>query len=621
MTSRSTLGLVALLLAGCSPALGRVLVTVVFEGETRTQCIKASAQNASGSATNANPAALARGGKDTLRIGLGETADLLGEVRVSISRFSTPDCSGTAFSVESKTTELVHGAALATLEFRFVGNGDGGIDGGTDGGSDGGLDPGCDTATCRNLPGECELLPATGCQGDGGCRFSFKASQTACGDGGVCNTMGVCIDDVCSVSPNGTTCNDGVSCTPTSTCQAQRCVGTCAAPPVCNAPVTPLTCDPVMVNSCAVQAANDLGSCGVAGNLCLDGGCVPWLQFLPLNFPTFAIDVTYPSASWVLTSPDGGTCETVISTSGAAASVTRGDCGSPVITSAVNDAGVSVITTRGLDVGPNARLHFVGDRPVQLVVVGDASIRGVVSVAPLIAAVQPAGSPSTMCAAAQPGTANQQGGGGGGFGSTGGRGGETGGLGGGNTAGLTPLRGGCPGAPGFRPAGMSAPGLGGGALQLIVADTLTMMGGVVTASGGGGAAGTGDNEGAGGGGSGGTVIIEARNINLTGGAVTANGGGGGEGGDTGQTSENGALGPIASASSAPAANAGGSNGGAGGIGGDNGTQIGGDGSSSGSRGGGGGGGAVGVVFIRGTVSCTRGGGIISGAQPTPFTCN
>ncbi len=619
MTFRSTPCLVALLLAGCSPALGRVLVTVVFENETRTQCIKASAANASGSLNNATPASLARGGKDTLRIGLGETADLVGEVRVNIARFSRPDCSGTAFDTQSKTAELVRGAELATLEFRFIG--EGGMDGGSDGGFDGGSDAGCDTSACGNTPGDCELPVAMGCQGDGGCRFTFKASQTSCGDAGVCNSMGVCIADVCSVWPNGTACNDGFPCTPTSSCQNGQCVGACAAPPFCNAPVTPLTCDLATPASCAVRPTNEGGSCGAVGNLCLDGGCLPWLQLTPRNFPTQLTDVAYPTASWVLASPDGGVCDTVISTSGAAASVMQADCGAPVITSIVNDAGVSVITTRGLDVGPNARLHFVGARPVQLVVVGDASIRGVVSVAPLFAGIQPAGSPSASCAAAQPGTANKQGGGGGGFGSTGGRGGDGGGLGGGATATLSPLRAGCSGAAGFRPSGMSLPGRGGGALQLIVADTLTMAGGVVTASGGGGAAGTGDNEGGGGGGSGGTVIIEARLINLTGGAVTANGGGGGEGGDTGQTSANGALGPIASASAAPAANDPSSSGGAGGIGGDNGTLNGNDGNGGSSQGGGGGGGSAGVVFIRGTVSCTRGGGVISGAQPTPFTCN
>ncbi|MDP2272132.1 MAG: hypothetical protein Q8N23_07005 [Archangium sp.] len=606
-------------MTGCSPALGRVLVTVVFENETRTQCIRASAGNASGGSINANPASLSRGGKDTLRIGLGETAELVGEVRVTIARFSTPDCSGTAFDTASKTAEVVRGASLATLEFRFVGQGN--TDGGTDGGSDGGFDAGCDTAACGNPPGECELPQATGCQGDGGCRFTFKAAQTACGDAGVCNTMGVCVADVCSVSPNGSACNDGLPCTPTSSCQNAQCVGACAAPPSCNAPVTPLTCDLATPTSCAIRPTNEGGSCGAVGNLCLDGGCLPWLQLTPLNFPTRLADVAYPTASWVLASPDGGACDTVISTSGAAATVMQGDCGSPSITSVVNDAGVSVITTLGLDVAPGARLHFVGARPVQLVVVGDASIRGVVTVAPLIAGVQPAGSPAASCVAALPGTANQQGGGGGGFGSTGGRGGDSGGQGGGNTATLTPLRAGCAGAAGFRPAGMSLPGQGGGALQLIVADTLTMPGGVVTASGGGGSAGTGDNEGGGGGGSGGTVIIEARNIDLTGGAVTANGGGGGQGGDTGETSANGALGPIASVTAAGAANAASSSGGSGGIGGDNGTQNGGAGSGGGSRGGGGGGGAAGVIFIRGTVSCTRGGGVISGAQPMPFTCN
>ena len=40
MTSRSDLPWLILLLAGCSSDLGRVKITVVFENETRTQCIK-----------------------------------------------------------------------------------------------------------------------------------------------------------------------------------------------------------------------------------------------------------------------------------------------------------------------------------------------------------------------------------------------------------------------------------------------------------------------------------------------------------------------------------------------------------------------------------------------------
>ncbi len=60
MTFRGSLVCLVLLLAGCAPPLGRVLVTVVFENETRTQCIRASARNASGGSVNATPPTLAR---------------------------------------------------------------------------------------------------------------------------------------------------------------------------------------------------------------------------------------------------------------------------------------------------------------------------------------------------------------------------------------------------------------------------------------------------------------------------------------------------------------------------------------------------------------------------------
>ena len=620
MTSRSAIVGLVLLLTGCGSPLGRVLVTIVFENETRTQCIKAFAKNAAGAQATSTPSAIPRAGKDTLLIGLGETKELVGEVKVTVSRFSSADCSGTAFASETKTTQIVHNGPTAQLEFRFGDPGDGGVDGGLDAGpGDAGVDAGCDVAACGNAPGECEVAPATGCQGDGGCRFGFRAAQTAC-TGGVCNSMGSCIANVCAVLPAGSSCDDGLMCTPTSTCSSGQCRGTCPAPPQCNLPVQPVMCDSVTPTACALRPTNDLAGCGPAGSFCLDGGCMPWIVFSPANFPSTLATVPYPTAPWTLASPDGGDCDTIISTSGPAATVTQGDCGSPTITSTVDDAGVSVITMTGLDVGATARLHFEGTRPVQLLVLGDANVRGLISVSPLLPGQLPAGTQPLSCSAVLPGAGNKQGGGGGAFGGSGGRGGEAGGQGGAATSAVIPLRGGCAGANGFRPAGVSAPGTGGGAIQLIVADTLTLSG-VVTASGGGGAPGTADNEGAGGGGSGGMVIVEARIINLTGGAITANGGGGGEGGETGVTSDPGANGPMRLATAAPAADNAGSTGGIGGLGGDNSQVNGGNGGNSGgAKGGGGGGGSAGVVLVRAN-PCTKGTGVISGAQPTAFNCN
>lgn len=602
------------LVTGCAPPLGRVLVTVVFENETRTQCIKASARNASGASINSNPSSLPREGKDTLRIGLGETGDLAGELQVTISRFSTPDCGGTAFDTETQAITVVRGAPTATLEFRFIGMT--AVDGGSDGGADAGPDAGCDVGACGNAPRECELAPAIGCSADGGCRFSFRSMLTPCGDGGVCNSMGACIANLCAVAAPGTTCDDDLPCTATSSCVSGVCQGTCGAPPLCKLLVQPFTCDLVTPTACQLRNGPDDVSCGAA-SLCFDGGCTPWLPFAPLNFTSTPSNTPYPTGPWNLASPDGGVCDTVISTAGSTAAQQLGACGSPPLTSTINDAGVMVITATGLDVGPNARLHFVGDKPVQLVVLGSASIRGVVSVAPLLGQ-RPAGSDPVSCIDASAGMNARQAGGGGGFGGTGGLGGEGGASGGGAAPSLTPFRGGCPGAHGFRvDGGISPPGLGGGALHLIVADNLSLDGGIVTASGGGGEGGALDDEGAGGGGSGGTVILEARNINLNNGALTANGGGGGEGGAASGAGLAGALGPISSQNAAPAADGPG-NGGVGGVGGDNATPNGGvGGTPGGARGGGGGGGSVGVVYLEshgGT--CTRGNGVISGNAST-----
>ncbi len=614
--------LLILALAACAPPLGAVRVAVIFENESRTQCIKASVRNASGASVNANPASLPRDGKDSLVIGLSETAELLGELRVTIARFSSADCSGTAFGSETKVISLVHGGPTAMLEFRYTGeSSDGGVDGGVDAGAqDSGIDAGCNTSACANAPGDCEQGAALGCGGDGGCRFAFKAMQTSCGDGGVCNSMGSCLSNVCAVVAPGTTCNDQLPCTLTSSCQAGACQGQCAVPPQCKALTQPLSCDAVTSSVCAMRADADFTNCTlVNGGRCFDGGCLPWLGFTPLNFPTTIADVPYPTGAWVLANQDGGSCDTIIDTSGTTAMLTSSDCGAVSLTSALNDAGVMVITNQGLDVGPGARLHFIGTRPVQLVVIGNATIRGLVSVAPLLAAPQvPAGTNPSSCNAVA-GIASRAGGGGGGFGGTGGNGGQSGGSGGSASSSVTPLRGGCPGAAGYRSGSMIPGGTGGGALQLIVADSLTMNGGTVAAAGGGGVQGTADTEGGGGGGSGGMVIIEARMIDLNGGAVTANGGGGGEGGDSGGTSAPGAPGPLRSVSAAPAANT--ASGGVGGVGGDNGAPNAGNGGGAGNpRGGGGGGGSAGVVFIRGATSCARGNGIISGSRPMTLSC-
>lgn len=224
------------------------------------------------------------------------------------------------------------------------------------------------------------------------------------------------------------------------------------------------------------------------------------------------------------------------------------------------------------------------------------------------------------------------GGGGGGFGDIGGTGGVSsagsspgeGGATGGDAA-LIPLRAGCAGGRGGRaitpgPFG----GVGGGAVQVSAAQTLS-VGSFITASGAGGGGGNVGN-GGGGGGSGGGVLLEGDFVSVTMlGAVTANGGGGGEGGtEKGCNCADGADGD--SNSGVPAAGGSGT-----GMGSGDGGNGGADGASAGDGldgndmlgGGGGGGGSVGRIRINAGRACTVGGAVFSpaptsnGAQGCP----
>jgi hypothetical protein len=622
MRLRLTPVLLLACLSACSPQPGRLRITVVFENETQTQCIRPTARSSAGVTAPGQPPTVRRPmNTDTLLIGLSENADLKGEVTVRIVGYATADCTGMETFDEEKSATISRGGEVAMLQFvvRGVENGDGGVDGGTDAGTDGGVDAGCNPSACLNAPGSCEGLPATGCAGDGGCRFTITP-MAACGDAGACNASGACVP-ACSVRPLNAPCDDGLLCTTASACTSMMtCVGTaCPGAPQCQELVTPLTtCSASDPLACATTPSPDDESCTTQpSSRCLAGQCQPWLPFQPRNFDGGITSVTYPATAWTL--GDGGVCDTVISTSGPAATVLDGGCGSPAITSTVDAAGNSVITMTGLDVATNARLHFVGTRPVQLLVLGDATVRGLVSVSPTVAGLQPAGANASGCSTAQNGDAADEGGGGGGFGGAGEVGGNSGGAGGlPNSSTDLPLRGGCPGGNGFRNSGNSAGGVGGGALQMIVRGVLVVSG-TIAAAGGGGSPGTSDGEGGGGGGSGGTVILEASAVNLNGGFVTANGGGGGEGGDTGSTSQRGSDGLLSSASRAPGgSSSNGGNGGSGGSDADPGGQVGASGTSS--RGGGGGGGGAGVIFVGARMTCVRGSGVLSGFKPTTVVC-
>ncbi|MFO0597508.1 MAG: hypothetical protein U0228_19540 [Myxococcaceae bacterium] len=606
----ASLALAVGVVAGCGSTLGRAQVHIVFDQETVTKCVKVSARKGTGASIAASPAALDRGMRDELLIGIGETKELTGEVLVTVRRFDRAGCPGTELSAETKSVTLVPGAG-AMLEFRY-GGGDAGVDGGDDGGVDGGTDGGCDTSAC--VPGVCQSgTPACGCV------YARASAGTPC-DGGLCSASGTCEANPCAALADNMPCDIGLTCTSNSRCFAGQCVGMCSNTAGPCQQLDPSSCD--SPTDCHVRAANEGANCGTGG-VCRSGACFQWLTFAPqFDLRASRSAVPIPDAGWVLTSSDGGPCDTIIDTSGATPTVVQADCGQPAIFSLVDDAGVAVMLNSGVFVGPNARLHFVGARPAQVIVLGDALINGLISVAPTTA-FPPAGVDPAACTVVPNGVVSREGGGGGGFGGFGGkRGNNNVGLAGINPT-LDPLRGGCTGGTGFSAVSAIDGGSGGGAIDLIVAGTLLIKdGGVVSASGGGGAGAHVDDEGGGGGGSGGTVILEAKIVDFRGGAVTSNGGGGAEGGGTSGTPASGAPGPLNVAARAAGGNAG-TNAGAGGRGGDNNTPAGEDGANNAQHGGGGGGGGVGVIFIKGHTSCTgvNSGGVISGAQPTSLSCN
>lgn len=141
-----------------------------------------------------------------------------------------------------------------------------------------------------------------------------------------------------------------------------------------------------------------------------------------------------------------------------------------------------------------------------------------------------------------------RGGSGGGYGGAGGDGGDAKGttrVAGGTANGtdsISPLRGGCSGGRGGRPAlsffrdGASGGGAGGGAIQLVARTSITVSGTLSAPGHGGGTYYTpscGTNQAGGsGGGSGGSIFLESPSISVTG-NISALGGAGGEGRDRG----------------------------------------------------------------------------------------
>jgi hypothetical protein len=234
---------------------------------------------------------------------------------------------------------------------------------------------------------------------------------------------------------------------------------------------------------------------------------------------------------------------------------------------------VLVVVMSSLSIDATSTLKLEGSRPIVLLVEGDATIAGTIDASAQGNVPGPGGSNETVCGAStgitgSPGATSGMtslgsgGGSGGGFGSAGSLGAASGSgmtvpsVAGGVAAAvdpaLSPLRGGCRGGlGGAKSVGVHAsPGAGGGAVQLSVADRLSLSG-VIHAGGGGGAPGVSSLSGGGGGGSGGAILIEADSISIDAGAVIAANGGAGGGGQSQNTLDSTAGGNgAASASSA-----------------------------------------------------------------------
>jgi hypothetical protein len=196
-----------------------------------------------------------------------------------------------------------------------------------------------------------------------------------------------------------------------------------------------------------------------------------------------------------------------------------------------------ILRATSLNVAVGNTLKLNGTVPVIIAVKGSATIDGIID-ASAIGAVAGAGGSSTLSCASPGGTGQDgpttggivRGGGGGGFGTVGGLGGGMTSSTGGKTHGqpnLVPLRGGCSGGRGGRPAAclvtdpIPAAGAGGGAFQLSVAGKLTItVDGRLLANGGVGTDAApclstpANYIAASGGGSGGAILVEASAFSL-----------------------------------------------------------------------------------------------------------
>jgi hypothetical protein len=439
------------------------------------------------------------------------------------------------------------------------------------------------TANCTDA---CPSDPAKVALGACGCGV---ADTDGDGDGTPnCNDM--CPTNPAKVAPG--MCGCGTADTDSDNDGTANCNDLCPsdpqrqAPP-CAFPYAPTNYDPGMLNYVAAPVVN------------LD--CSPTID-------TSTLAVT----GWC-----GGTTPTL---------VTRTQSGGPE---------VAVLATRDFTLVAGRTLRVIGSRPLIISINGNASILGNVNARG--AGAQPGAGGNSACSAGaigdngghdSGGDEGSAGGAGGAYVTPGGGGGDgNGGPGGAaastveSTATLA-LRGGCQGGNGGGSGGGRQGGGGGGGIELSVAGTLTMSGAGarISTSGGAGARGSSDEDGGGGGGSGGMVLVEANALNITGGWVTANGGGAASGNATNAVNgANGSDGLDNGSGTTPGGAGQGDGGGGGGVGAgaSAGAGSGGDGNTYfffiGGAGGGGGGGGRGRIHYRGVTSCNLGGSSSPGA--------
>jgi hypothetical protein len=225
-------------------------------------------------------------------------------------------------------------------------------------------------------------------------------------------------------------------------------------------------------------------------------------------------------------------------------------------------AGVEACVVPAFSASIAGTLRATGPYPIVIAVFDQITVNGTIDVSSIsgassgtFGASAGAGSDPASCPVLDGGGGIllQAGGGGGGgsFAIAGGKGGNAQSATSGGAAGpvvdVKALRGGCPGGKGGSggdgPVGTS--GLGGGAIYIVAATSITVNG-TINANGGGGGGG-GKRAGGGAGGSGGFIALDAPTVTLDAtAAVFANGGGGGEGGDSNKIGDGGSVsaGPL-----------------------------------------------------------------------------